>query len=242
VREKANKVRELRMLIKRRDAAIPQYARTSCLGLAARVAKLPQELRDMIYDSVLDPDVRQNIEIRLRNERCRFIPTKLAPLPHILDAQFVRSDIPSDLTHCYAKPGRKTPWLINLISVRSVDWLEVRWLGLPLNAFIREMKIEVSFWQFLSIFDQIRGCDVFSEPCWPRYRKDLLNSLVSKVKLVLEALGSGGCVRFIEIAFSRTNVRAAGFATARYDSFVDDLFKELGVGGWGCELRGRANV
>jgi hypothetical protein len=230
------------MLIKEHDAAIPQYARASCLQLATRVAKLPQELRNMIYDSILDTNVRQSIDNRFRDERCRSTPTKLAPLPHILDAQFVGSDIVSKLTYRYAKIGQETPWLINLISLRPVDWSEVRWLGLPVNVFIREMRIVVSFWQLLPIFDQIRGCDIFGEPCWPRYRKDLLNGLVSKVKLVLEALGSGGCVRFIEIAFSRTNVWAAGFATARYDSFVDDLFKELGVGGWGCELRGRANV
>jgi hypothetical protein len=59
----------------------------------------------------------------------------------------------------------------------------------------------------------------------------LLDTLVRKVELLLKGLGRGGLVKIVDGGIDKW--RISRFETAMYDSFLEDLFNELGVkGSW----------
>jgi hypothetical protein len=113
------KFSEIGSLIQARDAALPQYARASCLELATKVTKLPQELRDTVCHFLLDRKVRTSIDVRVTREiGSHFIPTGLGPRIRFLELSFV-------------------------------EWTDIRCLGLPFIDFTKQIKIMVSFSQVL---------------------------------------------------------------------------------------------
>jgi hypothetical protein len=232
--------------IQDRDAAIPQYAHTSCLQLATSVAKLPQELRDMIYDSVLDSEIQHRIEVRFCDEnRSHSRPTKYHPLPHVLDAGFLGLEVASELAQRFADIFRRKPWCMTLIQLSETELTDVRCLGLPFTTLVRGVQIEVSFSRVRRAVLQILGRSVFSDLSksdWISSRKLLLVSLVTKVKLLVEALGSSGFIKIIQICSFRAYSRLTRLGVAQYDSFVEDLFKELEAGVWDQVLRYRADA
>jgi hypothetical protein len=64
---------------------------------------------------------------------------------------------------------------------------------------------------------------------WPSARRVLLDTLVRKVELLLKGLGGGGLVKIVDGGIDMW--RISRFETAMYDSFMEDLFNELGVKG-----------
>jgi hypothetical protein len=116
------KFSEIGSLIQARDAALPQYARASCLELATKVTKLPQELRDTVCHFLLDRKVRTSIDVRVTREiGSHFIPTGLGPLPHVFDVEFVDPDIAGDLARRFVKMFKKRSIRIRFLELSFVE-------------------------------------------------------------------------------------------------------------------------
>jgi hypothetical protein len=200
----------------------------------------------MICDSILDREIQRKIEARFRNEYwSHFRPTNLGPLPHVLDTEFVGLQIASELAQHFAGIFQRKPWRITLLQIFETELTDVRCLGLPFTAFVRGVQIEASYSKVRTAVVQILGRVVpstLSKSDWISSRKVLLDSLVEKVKLLVEALGSGGFIEIIQTYSFGEAWYTTRLGVAQYDSFVQDLLKELGVGGWGKKLRHRADA
>jgi hypothetical protein len=229
---------EIGSLIQARDAALPQYARASCLELATKVTKLPQELRDMVYHFLLDRKVRTSIDVRVTREiASHFMPTKLGPLPHVFDVEFVGPDIAGDLARQFAKMFKKRSIRIRFLELSFVEWTDIRCLGLPFIDFTKQIKILVSFSQVLEARALLRAHNIHGKSnYWPSARRVLLDTLVRKVELLLKGLGRGGLVKIVDGGIDKW--RISRFETAMYDSFMEDLFNKLESPPWGCTERG----
>jgi hypothetical protein len=224
---------EIGSLIQARDAALPRYARASCLELATKVTKLPQELRDMVYHFLLDRKVRESIDVRvIREIGSHFIPTELGPLPHVFDFDFVGPNIASDLARRFAKMFKMRSIRIRLLELSFVESTDIRCLGLPFTDFTKQIKILVSYSQVLEARALLRAHNIHGKSSyWPSARRVLLNTLVRKVEMLLKGLGRGGLIKIVDGGIDKCWI--SNIEAAMYDSFMEDLLNELGVeGSW----------
>ena len=83
------------------EGAILQYARAGCLALTKELRdKLPCELRDMIYNHLLDSEtagiIRKIVRVQMREEWDAF------DLPHLLNHEFVDDDVIAEILNMAA--------------------------------------------------------------------------------------------------------------------------------------------
>jgi hypothetical protein len=201
----------------------------------------------MICNFVLDSKIARHVQNRVYDEICSAITSQhLEPWPHVFGAEFFGPWIASSLSHRVAKVVSKSRLRITLTQLISVDLANMQCLGLPVYAFIKDVDLQVSFFQIRGACFQICKHD-HPESLWDYNWLDLLISeciqqtswpalqdpLVEKLKPLSER---GGSICIVVGWF--TNHFAMMFSNQKhvYELFVDDLAKELGGAGF-AEVR-----
>jgi len=177
-----------RSLWRRRNAAIEPYAATSCLELLSKVATLSRELRDIIYDYLLelDNELIKSTTTHISDKVSEYDrqppwrgPTwmpKTVKMPHYLDVDYMDLTIISEIKRCLPKQMAKTQSfaynVLNISQLRS-QTLQDQCLNLPIHAFIQNIKIDMSLALTLATFQGVKTAndEVFrtvnnTEPSW----------------------------------------------------------------------------
>jgi hypothetical protein len=125
---------------------VPRYTRDFCMNLALKTPRLPRELRDMIYDQLLDDDFLNNVRDRMRDEfRSHQDPPADLALPHFFDQEFMGADFFSEVSHRTAEVSRNSgaPLVISIKDLSKADPSTIQCLGLPWHVFFRGVDIQI---------------------------------------------------------------------------------------------------
>jgi hypothetical protein len=183
----------IRLLEQAIDSAIPQYAVPSCRALCSKLASLPRELRDMIYDRMLDPfwlrELRWQAGSRMRIVRW----PRGDHLPHHLQVEYVGERTLCEMSQRAAELVYKEQTLTSLSFeiLTMVAWPEIDLLVLPWHHFIRNFRFDVSFFDTLSEFTGIARHDYsfipenLNDSTWSASEKYVRDTLVQGLQPLL---------------------------------------------------------
>ena len=122
------------------NEALDKYARTSCHSLSNSVSKLPRELRDIIYQYLLDKDLVEDIgkQVTSQLSSCCVLQPCSFNLPHYFDREFVNDYMISDLLETAGSQQTSDYQIYRMNAFINTDVLH---LGFSANQFFRHVRL-----------------------------------------------------------------------------------------------------
>ena len=168
-----------------RDAAIPQYGREACRKLTSRVSRLPRELRDIVYEYLMDRDVGQLLRRYIDARTCQYRwnrPSCHPGLPQYLNAEYLGLETMYEASQRAAEIGLRfqPQFELDVRRALALQLADVRCLDRPWHVFFREIEIRMSYHWALVAFRQTEDTQIpqnIGSAEWPAFKSYLIESL-----------------------------------------------------------------